>query len=472
MSLLDRLAGRLGYSRAAEAFIPPIEDEPPPSGLHSWGYRASAADARPFSSLSYHQMLDQAWKLYTTNPLANRIISIRTEFIVDSKSAPEAANRHVQQVLDDFWYDPVNDMPNFIIQATRQLLIFGLQVFPVFVNLSRHNSGQVGNGLARLGYVDPANIHDIHLDPGNPRLPLSVDISTSPTDKPKSLRVIHPDLSPTSPTKGLMIGTITHEDGIQRDELDTTYDGACFLFRINNLMNSKWGWSDLLPLPTWLEQANFFFTDIVQHIYWLTNFVWDLELTNASEPVMKARSSDIRANPPRRGSVLVHNDKEKWSAITPDLRQEDISAASRTLVWWIAGIGAGIPEHWLGWGRETTHATAKEMQSPTLHMLSTRQFYVHSMIRDLCRFQIDQAIRARILPPDVDKSFVIHLPDLLPPDLLTMTTAIRQFSIALSTPAAQSLIPPETARKLLALIAKDFSIDLEPPPTTPSEEPA
>jgi hypothetical protein len=69
--------------------------------------------------------VDQAWKLYTTNPLANRIISIRTEFIVDSKSAPEAANRHVQQVLDDFWYDPVNDMPNFIIQATRQLLIFG-----------------------------------------------------------------------------------------------------------------------------------------------------------------------------------------------------------------------------------------------------------------------------------------------------------------------------------------------------------
>ena len=267
---------------------------------------------------------------------------------------------------------------------------------------------------------------------------------------------MHTDLTPNSPTTGLRVGLITTPDGDGRsrevDETGQAYDGACFLFRVNNAINSKWGRSDLLILKKWLNQSTVLFTDIVQHIYWLTQFVWDVQIEGATEALVNRRKADIRANPPSRGSVLLHNEKELWKAVTPDLRQEDISSASRTLIWWIAGIGSGIPEHWLGWGWETTRATAKEMQSPTLHMLEDRQDALRDMLTGMCLFQIDQAIRARVLPADVNKSFTLTLPNLLPPDTQAMASALNLASQALSTDAARAHVTPEITHQVLAAL--------------------
>jgi len=94
------------------------------------------------------------------------------------------------------------------------------------------------------------------------------------------------------------------------------------------------------------------------------------------------------------------------------------------------------------------------MQSPTLHMLEERQHAVRDMLTDICAFQIDQAIRAKVLPADADKSFTLTLPNLLPPDTQAMASALNLVSQALSTEAARATVTPELARQVLdALLA-------------------
>ena len=363
-------------------------------------------------------------------------------------------------------------MAHFVPQAAEQLLVFGTQVYPAFPSLARRAGGLVGSGLVRLGYTDPADVLDVHLDPDNPRVPLWVEVRphadpndstpglSLPSDEPRRLRIIHVDTRPSSPTFGRRVGTHPDERGRQVDETGEVFDGSCFLFRVNHPMNARFGRSDLETLERWLDQAEWFFTDMAQYVYFLTNFVFDVSIDGATESELDLRRNQIRTRPPSRGSVLVHSEKESWQAVTPDLRQEDLGAAARTMVWWIAGIGAGIPEHWLGWGRETTRATADQMQIPTLHMLQSRQSALRALLSDLCSYQIDTAIRARVLPPDVDTSFTINLPELLPPNSGEIAATLKTVADALSTPAAQAIMPPERQSELLDLLHNSLTLDL------------
>lgn len=459
-------------TRQLEAIYPGGDDEPPPSGQKGWGYRAGPKDFRSYGSRTHLENVEKAWELYNVNPLAQRIIQIRLEHIINHDTRPIAKDHRVQEVLNRFWFDPINAMPKFATELTKDLLIFGTTVVPFSVNYTPLDGGHVGDGLVRLSYLDPSQISDITLDPTNVRLPVAV-LVTDPKDvtatliPPKILRIVHNVTAPGNKLANLLVGTVPTTAGAQ-DELGTPYAGACFLFRINHAINAKFGRSDLLLLEKWLEQSSIFFTDIVQHIYWLTNFVWDVQIDGATEAALTKRSNEIRSNPPARGSVLVHNEKEKWTAVTPDLRQEDISSASRTLIWWIAGIGSGIPEHWLGWGRETTRATAKEMQSPTLHMLEDRQDAVRAMLTEICTFQIHQAIIAKALPPDVDQSFSLTLPNLLPPDIPGLALALRQILTGLAAQAEQAYISQEAASALVSLIVNALTLemtlnDIKPP---------
>ena len=444
-------AGGLGPSRLSEHLSASTgEDEPPPPGQSSWGYQATPRTDRPYGRRSYAGDVEKAWELYTTNPLAQRIIQIRVEHIIDDNTKPVAKDKRVQQVLDRFWHDPINRLPELATQLAEDLLIFGTQVVPLSVNRVPLGDGFAGDGLVRLAYLDPSTLKDIHLDPGNVRLPTAVELKPpSGFGQGRLLRVVQPDTVPGSPTHGLLAS------------------GECFLSRVNHPINAKFGRSDLLIVEKWLEQSTIFFTDLVQHIYWLTNFVWDVQIEQATDAILKARKNEVRANPPARGSVLLHNEREKWTAVTPDLRQEDISSASRTLIWWIAGIGAGIPEHWLGWGRETTRATAKEMQSPTLHMLEKRQRAVRAMLSQMCLFQIHQAIVAKTLPADVDQSFEVLMPDLTPPDVPALAAAFRDLTEALSTDVAQQHLRPELAAQLLDRLATIIAVAGPSPSSVP-----
>ena len=93
------------------------------------------------------------------------------------------------------------------------------------------------------------------------------------------------------------------------------------------------------------------------------------------------------------------------------------------------------------------------MQSPTVHMLDERQHAVRDMLT---------AIRAKVLPADVDKSFTLTLPNLLPADIASLATAFRQVLTAMATPGAENYLTSPEAQKLISLITHAIALGLAP----------
>jgi len=243
------------------------------------------------------------------------------------------------------------------------------------------------------------------------------------------------------------------------DEHGEVYDGSCFLFRVNCVMNGKWGWPDTLHLVDWLDQADKFFFDIAERIYFLTTFVWDVLRRGATEEECREYARSIGA--PKRASVQVHNENEEWRPVSPDLAQEDVARAARTLIWFIGGIGFNIPETFLGWGEGTTYAAAKELAAPVRKALQSRQSIIESLCEELCRFQIDQAIIAKQLPPDVDKSVSFNFPSLDVRDVVGAAATFQTLAQAVMVGMGAGLFGRELGLKVLAVAAQELGLELD-----------
>jgi len=521
LTTVSRMKQRIG-----EAFSRGVsfggEDEPPPSSsmTNKWGYRPyGRGKTRDVSETSYREAIEEVWKQFCGNPVARRLLLLRRDLILNTEIRPQAADEEVQKVIDAFWDDPVNAMGTFVFDFGLQLGIFGTQVFPAFTSIeeSKQENSVAGSGLVRLGYLDPALIDDIVLDPDNARIPIAV-IEDCGSEGKRVWRVIHVDLDENSPTYGHLMGVrkraqegqeyTVRNDSLQwvvddkageradtlmrvseskhkvvkvqefevpnqsilrqggayewEDEKGVPYDGACFLFRVNSVMNSKYGWPDTWHLVDWLDQADMFFFDVAERIFFLTLFVWDVlcEGLDDDELAVKQKNTPI----PSRGAVRYHNESVKWEAVTPQLQQADIETAGRMLIYFIASIGFGVPETWLGASQTTRYAGAKEAVAPARKILEARQSYIQSAIKLMVQFQIDQAIRAKQLSEDedLDTSFTVEMPEISKEDVgelaKTLKVAMEGLMIGLAIP----IIKRETAVKVAHKIIDAMGVDADP----------
>jgi hypothetical protein len=80
--------------------------------------------------------------------------------------------------------------------------------------------------------------------------------------------------------------------------------------------------------------------------------------------------------PPEPGSVLIHNEQEKWQAVQPNINAMDAKEDGRAIKMMVA-VGATLPEHYLSDGDQGNRATAAEMSLPTLLKFKRRQRYIN-----------------------------------------------------------------------------------------------
>lgn len=535
LTTVNRMKQRVG-----EAFSRGVsfrgDDEPPPSSpmTKNWGFRPyGRGKTRDVSEVPYQEAIEIVWKQFCGNPVARRLNLLRRDLILDTEIRPEATDEGVQEVIDRFWDDPVNAMGTFVFQFGLQQGIFGTQCFPAFVSIeeSAKEDSMFGSGLVRLGYLDPALIDDIVLDPDNARVPLAV-VEDCGTDPKRIYRVIHVDLDENSPTYGRLMGVrkrvqergSSTRDGGQRlvevegfagpvlesdvqwvvdkkverkadtlmrvsesqykavrisefeapnqvilrkggsyeweDEKGVPYDGACFLFRVNNVMNSKYGWPDTWHLVDWLDQADMFFFDVAERIFFLTLFVWDVMYEGLEQDEIDEK---VRLMPtPSRGAIRGHNESVKWEASTPDLQQVDIETAARMLLYFIASIGFAVPETWLGASQTTRFAGAKEAVAPARKVLEARQSYIQAAIKMMVRFQIDQAIRAKRLPEDVDTSFTVQMPEISKEEVTDLAKTFKVVAEGLMIALAMGAVKQPTAVKVIHKIIDAMGVDVDP----------
>jgi hypothetical protein len=163
------------------------------------------------------------------------------------------------------------------------------------------------------------------------------------------------------------------------------------------------GQGDLTPLLPWLRRYKDWLTDRVRINKFKGAFLWDVKLTGASERAILARQAQL-VEPPSPGSVLVHNEREEWRAVQPQIDAQAAEPDGKAMRLMVAA-GAGVPLHFLAEAEDTNRATAESMVEPTLRHFGRRQRYFGWMMEDIGREAIRRSGRFEGAEVDVRAEF-------------------------------------------------------------------
>lgn len=396
---------------------------------------------RDLSPLSQSRMRDMALYLWESNLLANRLIELPLAYLLAEGVVLKCKDEANQVILKRFWRDPINQIDLKLPKKVRELALYGEQCYPAFVN---EHSGHV-----RLGYLDPALIQTVVVDPDNPEQPIGIITVKDRKGVARRFRVIvnGPEDIFTSRTQDIRA---------------TFTDGEAFYFTVNDLSNGRRGRSDLLAQIDWLDGYDQFLFGELDRSQFMRAFLWDVTLTGATPEEVKTRAREISA--PAPGSVRVHNDAEKWDAVSPDLKAADSSENARLFRNHVLG-GGTIPEHWYGGGGDVNRASAAEMGEPTFKMFSMRQTFIKHMLESIGFYVLRQAALASGAgePDPDDEAFEVEamFPELTARDTSKYAQALQQVVVAAGMAVEKGFITPATAIKLINTIAGRLGVEID-----------
>jgi len=405
-------------------------------------WRALSGDTkRDLSPITQHRMREMAVYLWESNLLANRLIELPLAYLLAEGVGLHCDDEDNQKTLDRFWRDPINQMDMKLPKKVRELALYGEQCYPAFVN---DQSGEV-----RLGYLDPALIETVVIDPDNPEQPIGIVTCKDRKGVARRYRVI-------------VNGAEEVFTRRTQDIRATFTDGEAFYFTINDLSNGRRGRSDLLAQADWLDGYDQFLFGELDRAQFMRAFLWDIELTGATKEEVAEYAKT--ASPPGPGSVRVHNDAVKWNTVTPNLQAQDSSINATLFRNHVLG-GGTIPEHWFGGGGNVNRATAGEMHEPTFKMFSMRQMVVKHMLESIGFYVLRQKVlKAGGAEPDLqDNAFEVEarFPEMTAQDTSKYAAALQQVVVAVGLAVDRTFITRETALKIISSIAGRLGIEID-----------
>jgi hypothetical protein len=395
---------------------------------------SSATDLAPWD---HEKMQKIVLNLYRRNHWGARLLEVIVDFVwgdgitVSADSEDEAETEAIQEVIDDFWFDPLNDLSRQMEQTILEWNLWGEVCMPVLKNDA--------DGRIRLGWITPSAIHSVIPDKlGRPHTIEIADEYSEQVGQDK-LRVIQID-----PETGEM-------------------EGDCFFFTINTVRGAFRGVSELYSAADWLDvlvnslKANADRTKLSNH------FIWDVEVKGMDEERLTQWKKD-HAAAPAPNSVRVHNENVTWKAESPNLGAVDFAQHIQTLKSFIMA-GFGYPNHWFGSGDDANKATASVMAEPTRKSLKRKQKQVKWMISDILRYVLYSAKKAGRLAESVDLSkdpFVVQIPDVGGSDAAVAAASTQGFINAVAGAESSGFLSTDTAIEITALVLSETGIEIDP----------
>lgn len=406
------------------------------------GWRRVGADkGRDLSPMTQSRMQKLAAHLWESNNIANRLIELKTVFLLGEGVSLQVDDPEAQGWLDKFWMDPINRMDLNLEKHVRELGLFGEQLWPVFVNEL--------TGHVRLGKIDPSQIETVICDPDNAAVPIGVRV-TRPEGKKKLLRVIYN-------------GDDYDLFGIGACKMrEAMTDGECFFWRVNDLSNGRRGRSDILSSLDMADAYEELVFGEIDGAVQKRSVVWDVLLKNATQEEVEERAKTIE--PPGPNSVRVHNDAEEWNVLTPDLKAADADGIARIARNHILS-GSTVPEHWFGGGGDVNLATASSMGEPTYKVFAQRQRFLKAILEEVAKFVIRKRLEAiGLLGLENDDALqpTAVFPELTAKDIAKYAAAFQQVVVSVTQAVAAGVMSEDTAVRLVALTASLLGLEIDP----------
>ena len=221
----------------------------------------------------------------------------------------------------------------------------------------------------------------------------------------------------------------------------------------------------LLAVIDWLDVYDQALYGEAERWDFLRSFIWDVTLTGATEETVKKRASEIDV--PTHGGVRVHNDAEKWEAVTPDIQAGNGAESARLFRNHILG-GMSLPEHWYGGGGDVNRNTASSMDETTEKMMTMRQSVWKHILTMVGQHQVNLRLAAICGPGwenygnDPDYVVTAEFPELATKDTSAYAAALQQAVVAASAAVSQGLLSQESAVDIIAFLAGRLGVKLDP----------
>ncbi len=310
--------------------------------------------------------LEKLARLERTNPLAHRLIRMKTDFVIGGDISLTG-----DPWARAFWEHPQNHLATRAYRWCDELTRAG----ELFIVLST-------NPVDRMSYV--REIPALAID----------QIETDPDDLERELRYHQLTASPLgrwwpSPL-GATEGALDQGNAPQ----------VMLHYTVNKPIGETRGQSDLMPVVPWLERYELWLEDRVRINRYKGAYLWNVQIEGALPGELEAKRAQY-ARPPQSGSIIVCDARERWTAVRPEIGADDAEADGKALRLMIAA-GMGVPLHFLAEGESATRATAREMNGPTYRHFAHRQFIFEQILRDVIR---QAARRAGLAQIEVDIRF-------------------------------------------------------------------
>lgn len=427
VTVLNALTGGAVQKVFLEAAIQNIGDE-----SDSYKYRKLSGGNRDLLPLQYVKAADMAFWLWQRNPLAQRIIQIITDFCVGEDFKVECKimetqadgteieidNEMAQKCFDEFCDDSINNFHEDFPLIAQELFLFGEVLLPTAVNET--------NGDVRIGFYDSKLISEVVPDETGKRVKA---VKVKNGTREDVLSVVNTNLDSASEKFGKR-------------------EGQALYFRINRVLSQTRGHSELIQSLDWIDGLDQFMFNSLEGNALRNAFFYDVEMAGFKQEDI----DKLKVNPPKPGTVKVHNEKVKWTAITPSLQAAETAEATRLFKNFILA-GKGYPEHWFADGGNTNLATAEQMSVPVMRMLKRKQNQIKSVAKEICLYVLDQKMIYNPsymgLKENQRIEVQVHSFDFNRDDSAVVASAFVQTVTALVSAAQKGWVSDETAKRIV-----------------------
>ena len=322
-----------------------------------------------------------AWR---EDPLARRLVGLTSQYVVGGGVDIHCEHAPTSAFLSSFWHHRLNRMPTRVMVLCEELSRSG----NLFLLVSTDRAG-----MSYLRAVPAADIERIISTENDIEQPVAF-ISRSETQ----YRAYDPAC----------------------DEMDSSgaFTPVMLHYAVNRPAGAQWGESDLAPLLVWLRRYDAWLEDRMRLNRFRNAFLYRVKANFTSEKARKARQVELAANPPSPGSILVTDESEDWSVISPKLEALDAQTDGLAIKKMIAA-GAGVPMHFLAEPEGSTRTTAEAAGGPTYRCFEQRQRYFLWLLSDLLRVVVARRalVDGRV---DLDAEITVNGADISARDNLTL----------------------------------------------------
>jgi len=346
----------------------------------------------------FEKMIKRSRIYYYNNPLAGHWIQLTTSFTFGKGlELPTAADKKIQEIVDDFWNDPDNKISFTSKQAqiknSDKLQYEGNLFFVLFVNKT--------SGKVRVRLLDTLEIKDIICDKDDRKRP--VVYKTLNSKKTYNFARDSYDIDINNKFiyyQDHQIADISEYNIPEQKLVENVY---IYHVKINCDPNDKFGVPVLYRGMAWLKAHKDMSGDMATYIRSLSTIAWKKKVKGTPAQVSSIKGAmqaktDLSNIPAAVGSTQVENDGIDLSSVGQSTGGvKNMTDGLKALQLMICSA-SNIFYHYFGDPSSGNLATATSMELPMVKMFEANQEMWTGIFNDVLQFVINKAIEGKKIP--------------------------------------------------------------------------